>query len=78
MSKAYDEFKAETIKSTAVINKATEMRAISEEFREGFAKAMYEAREIYMRLEDRPKSLAIQQLPGQLDIEEGAKKYGKR
>ena len=52
MSKAYDKFKHDTISATNVINTAKNMRAVSDEFADGFSKAMWEAREIFMRLED--------------------------
>lgn len=51
MSKAYDTFKARTIEATGYIDKAKDMRAVSDDFADGFAKAMWEAREIFMRLE---------------------------
>jgi hypothetical protein len=52
MSKEYDEFKSATLKADTVITQAKEMNAVSEDFADGFHKAMWEAREIYMRLED--------------------------
>lgn len=56
MSTEYDQFKAETIKASDVITKAQKMMAVTDEFAEGFHKAMWEAREIYMRLEDEEDS----------------------
>lgn len=52
MSKAYEEFKSETLKAHRIIFEASRMSVVSEDFENGFAKAMWEAREIYMRLED--------------------------
>lgn len=52
MSKQYDRFKEETIKAADIIEGARKMRAVEDEFAQGFQKAMWEAREIYMRLED--------------------------
>lgn len=52
MSKQYDEFKKQTIEATDVVSKAHNMRALSDDFVDGFAKAMWEAREIFMRVED--------------------------
>lgn len=52
MSKLYDIFKAKTIEATTYIKKANDMRAVSDDFKDGFEKAMWEAREIYMRVED--------------------------
>lgn len=52
MSKQYDSFKSKTIEATTYIEKAKDMKAVSEDFAEGFRKAMWEAREIYMRVED--------------------------
>lgn len=52
MSKLYDIFKAKTIEATGYIKKANDMRAVSDDFKDGFEKAMWEAREIYMRVED--------------------------
>lgn len=51
MSKQYDKFKAKTIEATEVISKAHNMRALSDDFVDGFAKAMWEAREIFMKIE---------------------------
>ena len=48
----YEEFKVKTIEAVTTITKANNMRAVSDEFAEGFHKAMWEAREIFMRLED--------------------------
>lgn len=53
MSKQYEDFKKETIAATTTIDRAKAMRAVSDDFAEGFSKAMWEAREIYMRLEDK-------------------------
>ena len=47
----YEEFKVKTIEAVTTITKANNMRAVSDEFAEGFHKAMWEAREIFMRLE---------------------------
>ena len=52
MSEQYDKFKAKTIEATDIISKAHNMRTLSDDFVDGFAKAMWEAREIFMRLED--------------------------
>ena len=51
MSKAYDKFKHDTIHAADIISNAKNMRAVSDEFADGFQKAMWEAREIFMRLE---------------------------
>lgn len=48
----YDHFKRKTIDADEIITKAKDMRAVSEDFAEGFHKAMWEAREIFMKLED--------------------------
>lgn len=48
----YENFKLLTIEYSEVITKAKDLRAVSEDFAEGFHKAMYQAREIYMKLED--------------------------
>lgn len=56
----YEDFKRLTIEATDTISKAHNMRAVSDDFVDGFAKAMWEAREIFMRLEDeanRPKGV---------------------
>lgn len=55
----YDVFKKLTLEADEVITKAENMRAVSEDFAEGFHKAMWEAREIFMRLEDKPESKDI-------------------
>lgn len=52
MSKAYDQFKHDTHYATNIINTAKNMRAIDESFANGFQAGMWEAREIFMRLED--------------------------
>jgi len=54
MSKQYDSFKAKTIKAAQTINDAVLLKAVSEEYSKGFADAMWEAREIFMRVEDEP------------------------
>ena len=48
----YDNFKAQTIDSTTAIQRAADMRAVSADFKRGFEVAMWEAREIFMSLED--------------------------
>lgn len=48
----YEDFKVKTIQADQIITKAKGMRAVSDDFAEGFHKAMWEAREIFMRLED--------------------------
>lgn len=52
MSKAYDQFKHNTHYATNIINTAKNMRAVDEGFAKGFETAMWEAREIFLRLED--------------------------
>jgi len=52
MKISYDHFKAKTIEAQEVITKAKDMRAVSDDFADGFHRAMWEAREIFMRLED--------------------------
>ena len=47
----YELFKRKTLEASAVIAKAQGMNAVTEDFRSGFEKAMWEAREIFMRLE---------------------------
>ena len=51
----YEDFKKSTIEADTYITKAKEMRAVSDDFADGFHKAMWEAREIFMRLEDESK-----------------------
>ena len=48
----YEDFKVKTIEADDVIRKAVKMRAVSDDFAEGFSKAMWEAREIFIRLSD--------------------------
>lgn len=48
----YEHFKKKTIEADEVVTKAHDMRVVSDDFAEGFHKAMWEAREIYMKLED--------------------------
>ena len=48
----YENFKILTIEADQVITKAKDLLAVSDDFAEGFHKAMWEAREIFMRLED--------------------------
>ncbi len=48
----YENFKILTIEADEVITKAKDLRAVSDDFAEGFHKAMWEAREIFMKLED--------------------------
>jgi len=48
----YEDFKRMTIEANEIITKARDMLAVSNDFAEGFHKAMWEAREIFMRLED--------------------------
>lgn len=52
MSRRYELFKKKTLEASAVIMKATDMNALSNDFLNGFDKAMWEAREIFMRVED--------------------------
>lgn len=52
----YENFKQLTIEADEVITKAKDLRAVSEDFAEGFHKAMWEAREIFMKLEDESQS----------------------
>lgn len=52
MSKQYDQFKKNTIDATQVITAANNLKAVSDEYTKGFNDAMWEAREIYMRLEE--------------------------
>ena len=54
----YEDFKKQTIEAELTISKANDMRAVSDDFAEGFHKAMWEAREIYLRLEDDMPKLA--------------------
>ncbi len=53
----YENFKSETIRADDVITKAKDLRAVSDDFADGFHKAMWEAREIYMRFEDEATTL---------------------
>lgn len=48
----YENFKQKTIEADEIITKAKDLRAVSDDFAEGFHKAMWEAREIFMKLED--------------------------
>lgn len=48
----YKQFKQATLEADETITKAKDMRAVSDDFAEGFHKAMWEAREIFLRLED--------------------------
>ncbi len=48
----YEDFKRLTIQTDETITKAKDLRAVSDDFAEGFHKAMWEAREIFMKLED--------------------------
>jgi hypothetical protein len=50
----YEDFKLKTLEAEKIIDKARDMRALTEDFAVGFRKAMWEAREIFMRLEDQP------------------------
>ena len=52
----YDNFKELTISADETITKAKDLRAVSEDFADGFHKGMYEAREIFMKLEDEDTS----------------------
>ncbi len=52
MSKEYDKFRTETLEAEKVITKASQMGAVSDDFEHGFHRAMWEAREIFMKLED--------------------------
>lgn len=52
MSNRYDSFKAKTIKASEIITGATELKAVTDEYEKGFNDAMWEAREIFMRVED--------------------------
>lgn len=48
----YEQFKQKTIEADVIVTKAHDMRVVSDEFTDGFHKAMREAREIFMKLED--------------------------
>lgn len=48
----YETFKRLTIESDEIITKAKDLRAVSDDFAEGFHKAMYQAREIFIKLKD--------------------------
>lgn len=48
----YEQFKKETLDADKVITRANDMRAVSDEYKRGFLAAMWEAREIYQRLEE--------------------------
>lgn len=48
----YEDFKIKTIEADTTITKANNMNAVSDDFAEGFHKAMWEAREIFMRLDN--------------------------
>ncbi|NCU38815.1 hypothetical protein EOL96_07240 [Candidatus Saccharibacteria bacterium] len=50
----YENFKILTIEADDVITKAKDLRAVSDDFADGFHKAMWEAREIFMKLEAEP------------------------
>lgn len=52
MSKVYEQFKQKTINAMDTINEASRLKAVNDEYARGFADAMWEAREIYMRVED--------------------------
>ena len=52
----YENFKILTIEADEVITKANDLRAVSNDFADGFHKAMYQAREIFMKLEDEFKA----------------------
>lgn len=51
----YENFEILTTEADEVITKANDLRAVSDEFTDGFHKAMWEAREIFMKLEDESK-----------------------
>jgi len=57
MSKEYEMFKARTLEAETIVTKCEAMLVIDESFANGFHKAMWEAREIYMRQEDESTSL---------------------
>ena len=46
-----EDFNCKLIEAIDIINSAKDMQAVSEDFADGFTKAMWEAREIFMRLE---------------------------
>jgi len=52
MSKQYDKFKEKTIDASDVIRKAKDLKAVTDDYYKGFGDAMWEAREIFMRVED--------------------------
>jgi hypothetical protein len=53
----YEDFKRLTIESDETITKAKDLRAVSEDFADGFHKGMYQAREIFMKLEDKSEEV---------------------
>lgn len=55
MNNFYEYFKLETITATKTISHSNKMRAVSDDFERGFELAMWEAREIFMRLQDKYK-----------------------
>ena len=46
----YEKFKILTIEADEVITKAKDLQAVSDDFADGFHKAMWEAREIIIKL----------------------------
>ena len=55
MNNMYEDFKVETLNASKTIQHAQGMRAVSEEFQRGFDVAMWEAREAFMRVQDKYK-----------------------
>mgnify|MGYP003502321393 CR=1 FL=1 len=53
----YENFKQLTLEADQTITKAKDLRAVSDDFADGFHKAMWEAREIFMKLEDESAQL---------------------
>lgn len=52
----YEDFKRATIETDETITKAKDLGAVTDDFAEGFHKAMYQAREIFMKLEDEARA----------------------
>ena len=50
---SYEDFKKETIKASATITEASRLLAVSEDYSRGFTHGMREAREIYMKLDEK-------------------------
>jgi len=52
----YEKFKKLTIEADHIISRAKELRALSDDFVDGFHAGMWEAREIFMQLESESES----------------------